>query len=41
MFRPRGYYTDSGYIGFLPNGQKMYFPTYDEYMEYVDDDQAA
>ena len=41
MFRPKGYYTDCGYIGFLPDGRKMFFPTYDEYMDYVDDDEAA
>lgn len=41
MFRPKGYYTDGGYIGFLPDGRKMFFPTYDEYMDYVDDDEAA
>ena len=28
MFKPKGYFTDGGYIGFLPDGRKQYFPTY-------------
>lgn len=37
MFRPTGYTTNQGFIGFLPNGSKMFFPTSNEYFEYVDD----
>lgn len=35
MFRPKGYYTSNGYVGFLPDGSRMSFPTQDEYEEYV------
>ena len=35
LFRPAGYTTNQGYIGFLPDGSKMFFPTSDEYYEYV------
>jgi|GEM_PF-3237991 len=35
MFRPRGYDTQSGYTGFLPDGTRMYFPTSDEYLDYL------
>jgi len=37
MFRPTGYTTIQGFIGFLPDGSKMYLPTSNEYYEYVDD----
>lgn len=37
MFRPTGYTTNQGFIGFLPDGSKMFFPTSNEYYEYVDD----
>ena len=37
MFRPTGYTTNQGFIGFLPDGSKMFFPTSNEYFEYVDD----
>lgn len=37
MFNPRGYFTPEGYVGFLPDGSRLYFPTYDEYMEYVEE----
>ena len=37
LFRPAGYTTHQGFIGFLPDGSKMYFPTSDEYYEYVDE----
>ena len=37
MFTPRGYFTQDGYIGFLPDGTKLHFPTYDEYIEYVEE----
>ena len=35
MFTPRGYTTQNGYTGFLPDGTRMSFPTMDEYNEYV------
>jgi len=35
MFTPKGYYTADGYVGYLPDGSKLYFPTSDEYIEYV------
>ena len=41
VFRPGGYYTDEGYIGFLPDGGNLVFPTYCEYMDYVEEDEAA
>ena len=41
MFKPKGYFTDGGYIGFLPDRRKLYFPTYDEYMDYLEEDDAA
>ena len=41
MFIPKGYFTGGGYIGFLPDGRKLYFPTYDEYMDYLEEDDAA
>ncbi len=31
---PKGYLVRQGYVGFLPDGQKMLFPTQDEYNEY-------
>lgn len=34
MNRPRGYYTPSAYIGFLPDGSRRRFPTEAEYIEY-------
>ena len=37
MFRPTGYTTNQGFIGVLPDGSKMFFPTSNEYFEYVDD----
>lgn len=41
MFRPRGFYTSNGYVGFLPDGSKMVFATYGEYVDYLEDDAAA
>ena len=41
MFRPKGYFTSDGYVGFLPDGRKLYFPTYDEYMEYISEYEEA
>jgi len=35
MFRPAGYYTGNSYVGFLPDGGRMHFPTHDEYTDYV------
>ena len=35
MFIPKGYFTSDGYVGFLPDGSKLYFPTYGEYVEYI------
>ena len=40
-FRPRGFFTNDGYVGFLPDGHRVYFPTYDEYLEFVADNEAA
>lgn len=37
MFTPKGYYTSQYYIGILPDGCKMRFPTQDEYVQYVED----
>ena len=37
MFRPCGYTTGQGFIGFLPNDGKMFFPTAAEYYEYIED----
>lgn len=34
MFTPRGYYTNNSYIGFMPDGSRMRFPTSQEYLEY-------
>lgn len=30
---PKGYYTDSSYVGFMPNGKKEYFVSDTEYLE--------
>lgn len=35
MFMPKGYYTSNSYIGFLPDGSRMNFPTQGEYEEYI------
>ena len=35
MFIPKGFYTSQGYVGFLPDGSRMIFPTSEEYAEYV------
>lgn len=37
MFTPKGYYTSDGYVGFLPDGSRLYFPTSDEYLEYIEE----
>ena len=41
MFKPRGYYTSNGFLGFLPAGTRMMFPTYAEYVDYLAEDVAA
>ena len=42
MFRPKGFYAGSNYIGYLPNGETMKFPTEQEYLEYLgNQDEAA
>lgn len=35
MFKPKGYYTGNSYVGFLPDGSRMSFPTQSEYEEYI------
>lgn len=35
MFHPRGYEIPDGYVGFLPDGSRLIFPTSGEYLEYV------
>ena len=37
MYMPKGYYTGQAYVGFLPNGGRMSFPTQTEYREYIED----
>jgi len=37
MFKPCGYTTNQGYVGLLPDGRKMLFPTAGEYYEYVEE----
>jgi len=39
MFRPKGYYVGSSYVGFLPGNVKMVFPTEQEYLDYIRQDQ--
>ena len=43
MFKLKGYYTGNVYVGFLPDGGHMVFPTFDEYADYIRDrfDDAA
>jgi hypothetical protein len=41
MFTPKGYYTSNGYVGFLPDGTRMMFATYNEYVDYLEEDVAA
>ena len=40
MFHPRGYEIPDGYVGFLPDGSRLIFPTCGEYLEYVQEDAA-
>ena len=35
MFFPGGFDADHGYVGFLPDGSRMVFPTHDEYTDYI------
>ena len=35
LFKFKGYYTSNGYVGFLPDGCRMCFPTQGEYEEYI------
>lgn len=37
MFRPYGYTTGQGFFGLMPDGSKMFFPTADEYYEYIEE----
>lgn len=37
MFTAKGYFTSNGYIGFLPDGSCMVFPTQSEYEEFLRD----
>lgn len=41
MFTPKGFYTGNGFVGFLPDGTRMVFPTYDEYVDYLEETIAA
>ena len=41
MFVPRGFYTSTGYVGFLPDGSRIMFATYDEYVDYLHEAVAA
>lgn len=41
MFTPRGFYTSNGYVGFLPDGSRIMFATYDEYVDYIRESAAA
>lgn len=36
-FSPKGFYIGSSYVGFLPDGSKLLFPTEEEYIEYVEE----
>ena len=37
MIALKGYFTSDSYIGILPDGSKMRFPTPDEYAEYMEE----
>ena len=41
MFKPKGFYTSDGFVGFLPDGSRIIFATYREYMEYIREAAAA
>lgn len=41
MFTPRGFCTSNGFLGFLPNGSRMMFPTYTEYVDFLEENIAA
>jgi len=34
----KGFWTDTGYIGFLPNGMKMLFASESDYHEYISEE---
>ena len=36
MFKPCGYYTGSGYVGFLPGNRKMFFASESDYYDYLE-----
>ena len=40
-FQPKGFFTYDGYVGFLPDGRRLSFPTYSEYLEFISDEDAA
>ena len=40
MFTPKGYYTQNGYTGFLPDGGRISFPTMGEYVDFLRELQA-
>ena len=35
VFKPNAYDTPQGCVGLLPDGRRMRFPCYDEYVDYV------
>ncbi len=37
VFKPNAYDTPQGCVGLLPDGRRMRFPCYDEYVDYVRD----
>ena len=37
MIALKGYFTSDSYIGILPDGSKMRFPTPGEYAEYMEE----
>ena len=39
-FQPKGFFTSDGYVGFLPDGRRLSFPTLDEYLEFISDEAA-
>ena len=39
-FQPGGFLTNDGYVGFLPDGRRLSFPTFDEYLEFISDEAA-
>jgi len=39
-FYPRGFHTSYGYIGLLSGNKKIMFPTEQEYLDYISDDDS-